>query len=122
MYLQIVAIAADSPEEAEESGEVVFSLRPREYPVHLEEGEFLGFIHDERLGGSAFDLDTIQQSEEIPKYILLYFSYRSGEGTRVPKSKSGEMDRIDEDILDELVEDEDNPRRMETSRIIECCH
>ena len=89
----------------------------------MPEGEFLGFVHDDRVPGdgllSAIDdaKDEVEQDEEV----YFYYSYISPGGGREPEKMHGETDRDDEEILGSLMEESNKPRRMEVMRIQQHC-
>lgn len=108
--------------EKASTDETVFSLKPKDDPIHLKSGEFLGFVHDDRITDTIELEDLRDDIEKGSKDQLnLYYSFRSSEGSRIPKDMDGELETIDQDILEILVNETDYPRDIEMSRVVENC-
>lgn len=115
LYLQIEATT--------DSGQTIFKFEPRDYPLHLQEGDFLGFIHDDRWScTSLLDLPNADE-DEIPKNEMVYFyySYVSTTGVRTPESYNSVQERPDKSILEKLKKGSEKPRQMELRRIWRRC-
>lgn len=117
LYLQIEA-TLDS------SGETLFKFEPRDYPLHLSEGDFLGFIHDEHSPCEEL-LDSIADTNKdkmpLDEMVNLYYSYVSTAGVREPRVRSDELNRPDDTILEDLKRDSEKPRQMEVSTVWNKC-
>lgn len=111
-YIQIEVTNANS-------GKELFSLKPREPPVHLEEDEFFGFMYDRRSEDDRL-LAEIREKKEIDGMVHIYYSFVSSMGSRAPPEAYSE--RPDEYVLDNVVEvAKMEPRRMELKRIQSLC-
>lgn len=115
LYVQIEAIDG-------KTGDTLFKSEPREEPVHLTEGEFVGFVH----GDCAAENDMykmLRDDVEDGDFGMMYihFSYLSPDGQRIPGYMHGQLEREDESILDRLKENGETPRRMELSKIRDRC-
>ena len=111
-YIQIKVTEANSEEP-------IFKVTPREPPVHLEEDEFFGFIHDERVSGKGL-LDGINSKQITDGMIHIHYSFVSSLGSRAPPEAYAERD--DEYILDDLEgKAKEYPRRMEVETIVSYC-
>lgn len=115
LYLQIEATT--------DSGQTIFKFEPRDYPVHLEEGDFLGLIYDNRWScTSLLDLPNIE-GDGMPKNekVYIYYSYVSTTGARTPEAYNNVQERPDKPILEKLKRESEKPRQMELRRIWRRC-
>lgn len=99
----------------------LLEIEPRDPPIHLSEGEFVGFIHDDRIPDNGLS-DLIGSTEDdVEGQINLYYSYVSPTGQRVPKEMTDEPKRDDETILGELKGPNQQPRRIEIEKLRDHC-
>lgn len=117
LYLQVEATL-------ESSGETLFKFGPRDHPVHLQEGDFLGFIHDDRSPCEEFfDVILNASGDKMPvdDKVYFYYSYVSPAGIREPEEWNNELDRPDDTILEDLTGKSKKPRQMEVSKVWNLC-
>lgn len=114
LYLQILV--------TDEHNETLFEVKPRERPLHLKEGDAVGFLCDGVAPCDEFKA-IIEQPNRLgaDDMIHIHFSYFSERGVREPHELNGVADTQDECIFDDLLELEGPPRRMEVSEIREQC-
>lgn len=116
LYLQIEARLADS-------NDVLFEFEPREHPLHLPEGEFVGFVHDDRPNDGLLNAinEAIEDGEQLDETVHFYFSYVSSSQVRVPEDMSYEPSQDDEEMFEELRNHSQKPRRMKLGEIQQYC-
>lgn len=115
LYLQVEATL-------ESSGETLFKFEPRDHPVHLPEGDFLGFIYDDHSPCDEFFTEIFNASgDEMPvdDKVYLHYSYVSPAGIREPEEWNNKLDRPDETI--DLTGKSKKPRQMEVSKVWNLC-
>ena len=115
LYLQAVATIKDGDFE-----EPVQILAPRDEPLHLREGEFVGVV--DQLDNDWLDycldehcLNREPTEGQEPATVNLYYSYLSTHGTRTPLRTSAE--RNDQNILRKLMDSSRKPRRIELEKL-----
>lgn len=109
--------------EKASSGDTLLELEPRDIPVHLSAGEFIGFLHDDRITDDRFlrEIESFADKEGPREMVHLYYTFKPCRAMRVPEYMADLMDRPDENVLGKLVDKEDTPRRMELSKIQRWC-
>lgn len=111
LYIQVVA---------EIDGEDVVKLRPRQRPVHLDEDEFLGLVHDDRLPERIEDNNDFKGILDKAE-VELYYSFVSTGGARAPQDMNLDDFGDDECVFEEITGEDQDPRTMEIRRIKEYC-
>ncbi|WP_226006709.1 hypothetical protein [Natrinema salinisoli] len=117
LYLQLEVTIAST-------GRSILTIGPRDPPIHLSEEEFIGFLSNERIDNDEFVnlISDIENTEvKSDEMIDLYYSYVSSTGMREPEALNVKEIRDDEDILQLLKDESQNPRRMEISKIRSYC-
>lgn len=109
-YLQYIV-------RVEETGKEI-SKGPRTYPMHMEEGDFIDLFHDSPNGSDS--LGELIEEVSDDSFIGFYYSYESHNGVRVPREMKGEMDRVDQDVRDELYP-WDEEQRIKVENVREAC-
>ena len=109
LYLQLVVTDGNKEE--------IFSLDPLEDPLHLEKGDTLGFVYDDRRPDDGLR-EWLKGLDEVAKKndpeVELHYSYVSDAGTREPGILNGTTERPDEKI-DGLKDVSNSPRRMKVT-------
>lgn len=116
LYLQLELIHG-------ESGSTLLRCRPRDEPLHLPEGDFLGFVHDSRTSDEDFcnEIKDLEKEFDSTEMVDLHFSYSTPNGQRIPNHITGSLEREDDEILCKLKETTENPLKMELSEIQNRC-
>jgi hypothetical protein len=96
LYIQFVA---------QVDGEDSVCLGPLDRPIHLNEGEFVGLVNDDRPDRNLFE-------NKDGKRVKLYCAYVSVEGVRGPRKLDVPDDDPEKDVLDELTEYHPMPQGM----------
>lgn len=114
LYLQL--------EVEKSNGETLFTLKPRQRPLHLQEEDTLGFLHDDFATDNRFQKE-LKSSDKIEEdeMVYLHFSYFSDRGVREPIQLNGIAETQDECIFEELRDLDNTPRRMELTEIKSEC-
>lgn len=101
----------------EETGEELLK-GPLNYPMHLQEGEFIDLFHESENRESC--LKTLIQDVSDDSFVRFYFSYNARNGTRIPQDLGFSLERPDQDILSELYPYPE-PQKIKVKELRETC-
>jgi len=101
------------------NGESRVKLNPQDPPIHLSEGEFVGFQFDQRTDGTLWDADD--SHNRLEGDVRLHYSYVTEQGLREPVNLNISEYRDSQCLFEELTADDQDTRTIDLETVRRKC-